>query len=73
VRGSYSLLAVHGLLIAMASLVEHWLLGTWAQQLWLTGLVALWHVESSWTRHQTHVPCTGKQILARNPQGAHII
>ena len=27
------------------------------------GLGAPWHVESSQTRDQTHVPCTGKQIL----------
>ena len=27
------------------------------------GLVALWHVGSSWTRAQTHVPCIGRQIL----------
>ena len=26
-------------------------------------LVALWHVEFSWTRDQTHVPCLGRQIL----------
>ena len=49
--------------------------GTWAQQLWLpgsgaqtqqlwcTGLVALWHVGSSWTRTRTRVPCTGRWIL----------
>ena len=34
-----------------------------AQQLWLTGLVASRHVESSQTRARTHVPCTGRQIL----------
>ena len=27
------------------------------------GLVALWHVGSSWTRARTHVPCIGRQIL----------
>ena len=27
------------------------------------GLVALWHVESSRIRAQTHVPCTGRQIV----------
>ena len=26
-------------------------------------LVALWHVKSSWTRGQTHVPCTGGWVL----------
>ena len=34
-----------------------------AQYLWHTGLVALWHVELSQTRDQTHVPCIGRQIL----------
>ena len=33
------------------------------QQLWPTGLVALWHVESSQIRDQIHVPCIGRQIL----------
>ena len=27
------------------------------------GLVAPWHVESSWTRARTRVPCIGRQIL----------
>ena len=31
--------------------------------LWRTGLVARWHVESSWTRAWTRVPCIGRQIL----------
>ena len=34
-----------------------------AQQLWLTGLVALRHAESSQTRARTRVPCIGRQIL----------
>ena len=34
-----------------------------AQQLWLTGLVALRHVGSSHTRAQTRVPCISRQIL----------
>ena len=33
------------------------------QHLWLRGLVALWNVESSQTRNQTHVHCIGRQIL----------
>ena len=42
--------------ITVASLVvEH---GLW---LWHTGPVALRHVESSWTRDQTHVPCIGRR------------
>ena len=60
VNGGNSLVAVHGFLIAVASLVEnHGLLGTWAQclqlpgfraqaqQLWYMGLVALWLKGSS--------------------------
>ena len=27
------------------------------------GLVALWHVGSSWTRARTHVPCISRRIL----------
>ena len=47
---------VHRLFITVASLVvEH---GLW---LWHTGPVALRHVESSWTRDQTHVPCIGRR------------
>ena len=34
-----------------------------AQQLWLTGLVAPWHVGSSQTRTRTRVSCIGRQIL----------
>ena len=34
-----------------------------AQQLWCMGIVALWQVESSWTRFQTHIPCNGRRIL----------
>ena len=34
-----------------------------AQELWLTGLVAPWHVGSSQTRARTRVPCIGRQIL----------
>ena len=37
--------------------------GTWAQQLWWTGLVASWHVGSSWTRDHTDVPYIGRQII----------
>ena len=65
-----------GFLIAVASLVaEHRLqahrlqqlrlMGSrdWAQQLRVRGLVAPWHVGSSWTRDGTHVPCIGRRIL----------
>ena len=34
-----------------------------AQQLWLTGPVAPWHVGSSQTGARTRVPCIGRQIL----------
>ena len=34
-----------------------------AQQLWLTGPAAPWHVGSSQTRARTRVPCTSRQIL----------
>ena len=42
-----------------------WLVGSraQAQQLWCTGLVALWHVGSSTTRDRTCVPCIGRWIL----------
>ena len=67
---------VRGLLIVVASLVSKhelqahrlqqlWLTGSraQAQQLWCTGLVALWHVGSSRTRARTHAPCIGRQLL----------
>ena len=34
-----------------------------AQKLWCMGLVAPWHVESSWTRDWPSLSCTGRQIL----------
>ena len=33
------------------------------QHLWHMGLVAPWHVGSSWIRDQTHFSCFGRQIL----------
>ena len=36
--------------------------GSQAQQLWHMGSVALWHVASSRTKDQTHVPCIGNGI-----------
>ena len=33
------------------------------QQLWLMGLVAMWHVESSQPKDRTQVPCIGRCIL----------
>ena len=76
VSRGYSLAAVHGLLIAVASLVaEHrlsalrlqWVRLTGpraeAQELWYTGLFAPWHVRSSLTKDRTHVPCVGRWML----------
>ena len=43
-----------------------WLIGSkvLAEWLWRTGLLAPrpWHMRSSWTRDQTHIPCTGTWI-----------
>ena len=55
---------VRRLLTAAASLIaEYRFQGLRAQDLWYTGLVALRHVGSSWTRDGTRVPCTGRQII----------
>ena len=56
-----SLVAVRGLLIAVASLGED---GAQAQWLWGTGSVAPWRVGSSQTRDGTHVCCISSQILS---------
>ena len=59
--GGICLVVVCELLVAVASsAVAHGLPGMWAQPLWHLGLVALRHMESSWTRDRTHVPCIGK-------------
>jgi len=58
-----SLVAGHRLLISVASCVEHGLWAARAQQLWLMGLVAPWHVDCPGTRDQTHVLCFGRWIL----------
>ena len=61
---SYSRVAVHRLLIAVASLLVCFRsCSTGAQQLRHMGSDALWHAESSWTRDGTRVPRTGRQIL----------
>ena len=55
----FSLVAVHGLLIPVASLV--WNRGFRARAQWSwQGQVAPWPVGSSWTSSLTCVPCTGK-------------
>lgn len=38
-----------------------WALGMWAQKLWCTGPMSPRHVESSWTKDQTSVPCIRRQ------------
>ena len=38
--------------------------GGQAQQLWHVGLVAQWHVGSSWIRYQTHAPCMAAAAAA---------
>ena len=52
-------------LAAVHRLQQLWFLGSRAQtqQLWCTGLGALGHVRSSWTRDQTHVSYIGRPIL----------
>ena len=62
--------AVHGLLIVVASLVQHklYILGFQKLQrtgsvVWCTGLAAPRHVGSSQTWDRTCVPCTGRRIL----------
>ena len=72
----YSLVAVHGLLIAVASLVEYGLQGTRASvvatpRLYSPGSTVVVHrlncsvarALSFRTRDQTHVSCTGRRIL----------
>jgi len=62
---------VCGLLTVVASLVREQPLGAWASVVaahrlsscGAQALVALWHVESSWTGNQTRVPYIGRQIL----------
>ncbi|XP_073663049.1 phosphomevalonate kinase isoform X1 [Tursiops truncatus] len=62
---------VRGLLTVVASPVaEHRLRtrrlsshGSQAQQPWLTGPAAPWHVGSSWTGARTRAPCVGRRTL----------
>ena len=62
--GDYSLVAVHRLLVVLASLVGRaQALGTQASYLQLMGLVALQEVESSRIRDETRVPYVGRWIL----------
>ena len=45
-----------------ASFARAQALGEWASVVLVMGLVAPQHVESSWTRDQTHVPCILRKI-----------
>ena len=47
-----------------ARTLKHRTLKHRACALWHMGLVALWHVESSWNRNQSCVPCSGRQPLS---------
>ena len=58
--GGYSVVVVHGVLTVVLLLIQSIGSTVLAQQLWLVGSVAPWHVGSSWTRDQTHVPCIGR-------------
>ena len=62
--GCCFLVVVHGLLIAVFFLVEmHRLYTCGLHQLWYMELVAPWHVDSSWIRGWTCIPCIGSWIL----------
>ena len=56
-------IAVRGPLTVAASCCGAQAPDAQAQQLWLTGPAAPWHVGSSQTRARTRVPCIGRQIL----------
>ena len=59
-----------GLLIAVASLVEHGLPGSRAsvtETYGFLGLVAPWYVQSSWTRDWTNGSCIGRWTLNTEP------
>ena len=61
--GGYSLVALLGLLIAVASFaVQHSLQGVWPSFVVAHGLSCLRHMESSRIRNQTHVSCISRQI-----------
>ena len=59
-----SLVVMCGLLVVVASLVASTDSRVQPQSLGLPGLAAQTHVESSWSRGQTHVACIGKWILS---------
>ena len=57
----YSVIAAHWLSILCFSRADHRLWGTQAQELWLTSLVTLGHLQSSQTRSQRHILSTGSK------------
>ena len=61
--GGYSQVAVCRLLVVASLVAEHRLYAHGLQLLWHVGLVALWHVWSSWTRNRTCIPFIGRQTL----------
>ena len=66
-RWGYSWLGCTGLLQSTGSRRSRFTRCVW---LWRVGLVAPQHMESSWARDQTHVPCNGTQsLLTTGPLG----
>ena len=59
----YSLVAVPGFSLRWLLLLQSTGSRVWAQQLWCTGLVTLWHMGIFLDRDQTYVPCIGRRIL----------
>ena len=57
----YSLIAVHGFLTAVASLLFSWLQSSMASV--VVALIVRWHVGSSQRGGLTRVPCIGRQML----------
>ena len=54
---------VNGLLIAVASIVAKHRPESTGSVTVAHGLIAPWHVGSSWNRNGTRVPCIGMQIV----------
>ena len=59
----YSLVAAHGFHCSGFSCCGARALGHAGFSMWHTASVAPQHVESSWARDRTHVPCIGRWIL----------
>lgn len=58
-----SLVEVHGILILLAFLAAALRLQSWSSAVVVRGLRCSLCVESSWSRDQIHVPCTGSGVL----------